>query len=82
MKKAERIRIRKKLIDADPHCFWCGVEFPLFLEVMNGPEILITPEIRKKNLMDIPTLEHILSNSKYERDFERNLRLACFGCNR
>lgn len=81
MGRADRIRIRQKLLNINPVCFWCGNKFPIFSEIKNRLKV-VTPEVRKRNLMDIPTLEHLISKPKYDRDFERNLRLSCFRCNK
>ena len=67
MPHSQRVKHRLRLLKENPICFWCGKQF----------------EIKKyTEFQDFATLEHIIPRYLGGSDSERNLRLACFKCNK
>ncbi len=67
MPHSERKRTRHILFEKDATCFWC--KNPIVREYGETKD-------------DMATIEHILPVRLGGGDFERNLRLAHFRCNR
>ncbi|HHT9145674.1 MAG TPA: HNH endonuclease [Candidatus Wunengus sp. YC61] len=68
--RGQRNAMRKTLLNQTPYCFWCGKIFT---------EYNLFPPTRE----EVATIEHIIPLRIIGAwNFERNLRLACFSCNK